>query len=849
MGFLLKEGSKKDRVLKDPPVEFLREQGCHACPLNGAEGLRNPKMPPSGSEHPEVLFIGGAPTEREDKTGEYFDGKYAKILHKLIPERFEGRVRFTGSLNCRTHDKSTNFVELNCCYPRLVADIERMRPKAIFGFGYAPLFQIVNPDAKYRKMGVWRGRRVPVQIGKHAFWYYAFEHPLDIIRAKFYGKRIEKGYGSQDEFALELDVRRAFAEVEAGLPPATIHTREVASADVELLYNIDDIADRLDEASYQVTAGFDIETNRLRPYSAGAKILTMGISTKMGAFAFPVDHPGHIWTPKQRKQLDELIRRFLYESSCAKIVHSLAFELEWLGFFWGAGLFYATRWEDSLSQGYILDARRGGLSLDFLCFILFGIRLKEISNLDRTKLEFEPVDSVLKYNGIDARYHRLLFLRLLKLIEHHGLVVVYEHQLRRIFALVALQMHGVPVDQGVVKELRKKYEDRAAAIALQIQADPMCREFEKNKKGKTFNPASSLHVKYMMVDLLGEDIESTEKGELDKIKHPLAKNIVQFRETNKVLSTYILPVDAEEEDTCIFPDGMLHPITSTTTVVSWRTSSTDNNIQNWPKRDDERKEVRSQVRSPDRNIRVVSIDYAGIQARNVAMESKDKKLVDAFWHNYDIHSDWRERIARSAPGWIPKSKRQDKEALAHFRYLAKNKFVFPTFFGAHAYSMSLNLGIPYDVCQDLKDEFFDNFKGIKKWHDKLDVMYYDEGYVTGLSGFICRAPISSNQRINLPIQGDEAIIVLDATSRLSEMEDPRYRPMLEVHDDLTFLWPKNEIEKRLEVVVKTMITIPFEWANIVPIEVEVSYGEDWIHMEKVGSFVSDGCGGIKNAKS
>ena len=848
MGFFHTAGaSKNNKDLKGLSPDFFRKHECSVCPLNNVRGLIHPKMEPTGSDRPVILFVGSAPTEYEDRKGEQFAGKYSRIVNRYIPGGFRDSIRYTNSLNCRTASKPTDPVPLTCCFSRLVRDVEKTKPEAIFGFGHAPLFQIVNPDPKYRMMSLWRGRRVPVRVGDHVCWYYAFEHPLDIIRDEYYGKRFDRGYGSQDEFALACDLRRAFEEVSAGLPAPTIHTIEQASAGIEMLFDINTIADRLDEAAQALSAGIDIETNALRPYSEGAKILTVGVSTSAGTFVFPVDHRQARWTDLERKQLQKLIKKFLYESECRKIVHSLPFELEWFGWFYGTGFYYQSLWEDSLSAAYILDARQGGLSLDYQCFINFGLRLKDISGLDRANLDDAPLDQVLGYQGIDAKYHRLLFIILMKKMWDQGLTEVYDHQIRRIMALVQVQMHGVPVDQGVVADLKKKYKDRAAEVLKVILSDPECKKFEE-LKGKAFNPGSAAHVKYMMHDILGEDLESTEKGELGLVKHQLAKLIVQYRESHKVLSTYILPLDAHSEESVVFPDGMLHPIISTSRVVSWRTASQDPNSQNFPKRDDERKEVRRPVRSPDRNMRVVAFDYAGIQARNVAMESIDRKLVEAFWNDYDIHSDWRERIQRRVPKWIPKAKVRDKEALKHYRHLAKNKFVFPTFFGAQAFSMAEGLGIPKNDCEALRDEFFDEFRGIKKWHEKLDDCYYNKGYVTGKSGFICRAPISSNQRINLPIQGDEAIIVLDTLSRLAEMQDPRYIPMLEIHDDLTFLWPKNEIERRSEVVIKAMINVPFAWANVVPIEVEASMGEDWLNLKEFGKFSNNKWGGVVEIK-
>ncbi len=67
--------------------------------------------------------------------------------------------------------------------------------------------------------------------------------------------------------------------------------------------------------------------------------------------------------------------------------------------------------------------------------------------------------------------------------------------------------------------------------------------------------------------------------------------------------------------------------------------------------------------------------------------------------------------------------------------------------------------------------------------------YQCTGYVTGLSGFRRRAPFGLNELINVPIQADEGCMVLDAMSRLSELGDPRFQAALEIHDDLTFIWP------------------------------------------------------------
>lgn len=803
-------------------------------------------MAPTGSNKPEVLIIGEVPGKTDDERGKQFAGKVGKILCDRIPREYDSQIRWSNSVHCHTPgSRIPETVEINCCAPRVERDVVKTKPKAIFGFGSVPLFQLVNPDSKYRSISLWRGRRAPINVGGHLCWYFPIHHPSYINKLRKFEPKHLNEYGSDEEFAFVKDIENAFAALD-DLPEPIIHTAEEASAGIELVYDINRVADLLIQAASAPSSGVDIETNCLRPYTKGAKILSISISNKFSTFAFPVDHSQAPWSKLERKQLDVLIKRFLREAQGRLIVHHLHFELEWFAYFYGVATAYAVRWDCSESQAYVLDARRGGLSLDFLCLLHFGLRLKEISSLDRRNLDKSPLAQVLKYNGIDSRYARLLFIAQQKLIKQRSLGDVYEHQMRRIPALVLAQMHGVPVDQKVVQNFIDKYQSRADEVAKKIALDEAVLEFEE-KRGEQFNPSSPHHVNYLMKEVLGVEMAKSTKDELALIDHPLAKLIVQWREANKNLSTYILPVYEGAEDNVLFEDGMMHPIISTTTVITWRTSSSDPNIQNWTKRDEERKEVRSQVKSPDRNMRVVSFDYAGIQARNVAMESKDKRLVDVYWHNYDIHTEWMEKINKKYPRWIPKTNdgyKDEKGKLKAYRHLAKNKFVFPTFFGAQPFSVSESLGVPKNLCEELREEFFHEFPDIHKWHKGLDKFYFKHGYVTGLSGFRRYAPVSSNERINTPIQSDEAYIVMDAMARLSELEDPRYQAMLMVHDDLTFLWPKDEIERRAEVVVKNLITVPFDWANIVPIEVEMSVGEDWINMKEVGKFSNDKWKGI-----
>jgi hypothetical protein len=196
--------------------------------------------------------------------------------------------------------------------------------------------------------------------------------------------------------------------------------------------------------------------------------------------------------------------------------------------------------------------------------------------------------------------------------------------------------------------------------------------------------------------------------------------------------------------------------------------------------------------SPNFVANELSFDYGQIQARNVAMESLDKALIKAFWDRYDIHQDWMERISAAHPSWMPKD--ADKDTRKKFRHRAKNEFVFPSFFGAQPKSLSRYLSVPINVVTRLHTQFWDLFPDIKAWHERILKQYSELGYVAGLSGFRRHAPASPNEIINAPIQADEAAIVCDAMTRLSELGDPRLQANMEIHDDLTFLWRDRDVD-------------------------------------------------------
>jgi uracil-DNA glycosylase family 4 len=840
MGFFELSGKARSLPTKNISLDVLHRAQCNACPLNNQKGLKHPHMAPTGSKHPVVYILGEAPGQTEDEKGKQFIGQSGQFLRRHIPEEWMEHIRWNNVVRTRPPgNKTPEFVEIECCRPSVVKDIEETKPLAIFGFGNVPLAWATKMTGVMK----WNGRWVPAKIGSHICWYFPMLHPSYVMRGA------SDRYPSDNEFVFELDLKRALEGVQT-LPDPVVHTRPMAIEGVSWVdgggaQDLDMVLRFLDQAKKAKVTGLDYETNGRRPYRIGAKILTAAVSTKERTLAFPFEHPQAGWSRPDLATLREAFTDFLLHAEGKKAVHQLAFELEWSAKFFGDGVIRAGQWECTASQAFILDERMNMnrpdcLSLEFLCVQYFGLNIKAMAGVDRARLEQTDLAEVLLYNGVDAKYHRLLYLKQAARLKLDGLMPVYKEHLRRVPTMVLTQLKGLPVSKKVVTTLHSRYAARLKRIEAKIAGLGVVKKYER-KFSMAFRPSANADVRKLILEVIGAPIDKVTEADLKPLKHPLVPLILRWRKTNKVLSTYILPV--MEGSDLLFPGNMIHPVISTTRTRTWRTASEDPNIQNWPKRNEEQKEVRKQIR-PRRGQRVVSFDYGQIQARNVAMESQDKALVQAFWDDYDIHDAWMEKIAEAYPGWIEGGARalRDKTFRKKKRNEAKNELVFPSLFGASSKSVATYLSIPIEVAEALHDEFWATFPDVKRWHKKLRNQYQTKGYVSGLTGFRRRAPCAPNQLINAPIQADEAAIVCDAMNRLSEQghscSTSAMQASMEIHDDLTFIWPAEDIEKNAEIVLEAMLNCPFKWAKIVPLVVEMSVGPDWYDLKEVGAYSS-----------
>lgn len=837
--------SANARAGKVIPIHLLNQVGCSACPLDkDASKLKNPKAAPVIPRETLIYVLGEKPSEADDENGEAFSGKSGRMLRDLIPDKLRRYTLYDNAIRCHTPGgREPSEVEIECCRGLVEETIARSKPLVVVGAGAAPL----NWAAKINKIYEWRGRMFPISVRGHTCWYFPIYSP-GFIAAKA-GK-----YGPNEwDWTFEKDISNIMQMVSRDTLPKLEYVASDYFKDVEVVLPDQPgafarVEDVLHTMASLPSVGLDIETKNLRPYHRDSRFLTIAIGTGRHTIAFPFDHPEG-WNSSQFAKIRGLLLEFLLNSG-RKVCHNTSFEQEWLAYEFGDGILRRTEWEDTLAQAHVMDERRGK-GLGDLTRMYFGFDIKAQSTVDRKNVLSSTLTDVLRYNGGDSLWTHELFLRQREKIEAvPEFVDEYERLMRACPTLVRAQLRGVPVDRAYALELEDKYTKELKSIEDRIYAMPEVSDFAARHR-KRFVITAPGDVKELLNDLGCQLTDSKEDtlDELDANDFPQARLILDHRGISKCLGGYVEPIIQRR---IVYPDGLIHTNFNSMVTGTGRLSSDDPNLQNFPKR--KRREVRGIVAARPHEW-IVAVDYGQIEARTIAMASEDKNLIDALWTSFDIHGHWAARFEKEYPAILDRVADQyeiDRDDLKkvrkELRQEAKNGWVFPQFYGSAFKSCAASLKIPEDIAQRLAKEFWDQFKGVKKWQDKVMAKYERELYVETLTGRRRRGAMSKNQIINTVSQGTASDIVVDAMDRLSIesecLELDWLQALLNVHDDLTYFIPDEVLEPAVDHIALRMCQVPYDFVNV-PILVEVSVGRRWDQIKEVGVFRSDQLNDLK----
>lgn len=817
---------------------------CRQCPLD-REPLQHPKMAPTGAGKPVFYSLGEAPGEIEDERGEQFVGKSGELIRDRIPSRWVRFIRWNNTLRCRPpKNRDPAPLELACCRHFQEEDIAATKPAIILVFGGVALQWLTqNPRVAEQvpQITQWRGRRLPVCVRGHVCWAYPLVHP-----AAFLYMKSSKNYEQRKMYepslrCFERDLARVFRDYELGLPKPHVEEPSEYLKGVEIVTEfgatgLRHIEQRLAEIAQRPDVALDIETNGLRPYFIREpRLLSIAVGNYDDTLAFGIDHPEARWLAPERARVHELLYEFLLHSG-RKWVHNLKFEQEWLRFLFDDHILYRTKWGDTLAQAHAVDERRGK-NLDDIVLRLFGFRLKAVSDLDPSRLVQYPLERVLTYNGLDVKYTDGVRVLQADTISELKVETAYENLVRLTPSLVRMQAKGLVRNVVAIKLLNTSLETEENHAKQAILADSDVRRFRHTHSD--FSPTSNPDLLAFFRDFLKvQGLSNVDAEALGYVDHPVARLVLAQRSASKLRSTYVVPLRDGGKHVAL--DGLVHPQFNHLITITTRLASEDPNAQNFPVR--KHKEVRRVIGAPPGH-KFVAFDFGQIEARVVAMLSKDPVLIAETQRGEDIHGVWTDKIgARFVPKMLKAEggRKQIRDGI-------KNLWTFPELFGNAVEAIALDLSRRFGVdittraLQPFHDEFWAKYGEVLKWQETLVAFYNERGYVQTAIGFRRHEPMSRNELINHPVQGTAAQIVLDAQYRIDriayESERPHWVPIMNVHDDLSFYLPLATLEQDVEGIAGEMCCCPFEFINV-PLSVEVSLGDNWCDKRELHTFTT-----------
>lgn len=391
------------------------------------------------------------------------------------------------------------------------------------------------------------------------------------------------------------------------------------------------------------------------------------------------------------------------------------------------------------------------------------------------------------------------------------------------FVLEKMEYTGVAIDVDYLKTLSDYMTGKLAEL----------EEFIYQLAGGPFNINSPKQVAEVLYDRL--DIKTGKKKRsrstsaeiLEELSqdYEICDYILQHRKFSKLKSTYTdsLPTLISKRD------GRIHTTYNQATTVTGRLSSSNPNLQNIPIRTEEGNKIRNAFCSQDKEHNLIlSADYSQIELRLLAHVSGDEHLINAFNSDIDVHTLTASKVFGVDIENVTKDMRRKAKAVN-----------FGIIYGQSRYGLAKALNISNTQAQEFIDKYFESYPKIKQYmQDKIDFANKN-GYVETLLGrkrFLLAELQSSNYQIrefaqraaiNQPLQGTAADLIKQAMIEVDKQitaKGLKAKMIMQVHDELVFELPKEELEELKQLVVTAMeLSQPLK----VPLVVDVNYGESW----------------------
>ena len=470
--------------------------------------------------------------------------------------------------------------------------------------------------------------------------------------------------------------------------------------------------------------------------------------------------------------------------------------------------------DDTYLAAYLLDPNRSKYELADLAREALGLDISQTPAANWPETAWQTtVAADLTAQTAHALRNRIL---------DKNLETIYsEVELPLAPLLYRMERAGLKVDPKVLADLSSYIGQELHKLTIQIY----------QLAGREFNIGSPKQVGEVLADLnidIGRKTStgrvSTSKAVLEELaqQFELPRLIIDYRELDKLKSVY---TDALPHQ--IATDGRIHCQLNQAVAATGRLSSSDPNLQNIPIRSEMGRRIRRAFVAEKGN-KIISADYSQLELRLLAHITQDPVMLEAFQKGDDIHA----RTARLVFG--AKTDEELKEARRFAKIVN-----FAIAYAIEPWGLSQRVGISRQEAKKVIADYYDTYKGVRRYMEEVPVRAREHGYVRSIYGRIRPLPgitdrnanirkAAEREAINMPIQGTASDIVKIAMLKVDE-EFKRAglasRLLMQVHDELLVEVPENEVSKVTEILKHEMETAV---SLDVPLVADVGVGDNWM---------------------
>ncbi|MFH1215936.1 MAG: DNA polymerase I [Pseudomonadota bacterium] len=567
----------------------------------------------------------------------------------------------------------------------------------------------------------------------------------------------------------------------------------------------------------------DTETTSLDPLSARLVGISLCADVK-NAWYIPIEHtddngavlPGQI----SLADVAEFLGPLFADANLIKIGHNIKYDYQILK---EQGLQLQGPLCDTMIASYLLNPSRRSHGLDDLAREHLNLDLTsfaQVTGNDKRPDAFRYVapGAARDYSCEDARATFLLWELFSPQLHELNLWDLFEKlEMPLVPILAQMEDTGIQVDPEILSAMSKEFGEKLLELEKKIFT----------LAGEEFNINSPKQLGVILFEKLrlpmGRKTKtgySTDVNVLEKLApyHELPAAVLEHRSVGKLKSTYV-----DKLASLIHPrTGRVHTSFNQTVTATGRLSSSNPNLQNIPIRTPEGQRIREAFVAAKNNL-LLAADYSQIDLRVLAHYSQDQALVEAFRAGKDIHGQTAAEIFRVHPSLITPQMRRVAKSIN-----------FGIVYGMSAFGLAGQLNISRKEAQTFINRYFDLYSGVKKFMDEIIAQARSAGFVTTLLQRRRQLPDinSSNKNIrefaertalNTPIQGTAADIIKLASLHVHDLLGEASlsgKLLLQIHDELVFEVPENELTATCAVVKEAM-------ENVLPLAVPLLTNLSW----------------------